>query len=150
LRGFDGQRKDIVLHFLQEAELINKEKTIIDLSRADLNGALVFIGKLRNANLSEAFLVEAALNYADLNGANLHNADLHDANLRYANLTNAILSGANLTGANLSNAKLRDAIFDYALLDDGNLKDAQEYTMEQLSKAKSLKGTIMPNGTKHE
>jgi uncharacterized protein YjbI with pentapeptide repeats len=65
-------------------------------------------------------------------------------------LTNTVLSHANLIGANLSNAKLRGAIFDYALLDDANLKDAQEYTMEQLSKAKSLKGAIMPNGTKHE
>lgn len=150
LRGLDGRRKDLVLQFLQEADLINKEKTIINLGRADLNGALVFIGKLRNTNLSEAFLVEAVMNYADLSGANLAVADLHNANLQHANLADAAFYGANLIGANLSNARLKGAIFDNALLDSANLKFAQDWTVEQLSKAKSLKGATMPDGTIHE
>jgi uncharacterized protein YjbI with pentapeptide repeats len=63
---------------------------------------------------------------ANLSGANLSGADLSGANLRGADLR-----GADLSKANLSKADLTDAIVND----------------EQLSKAKSLVGTIMPDGS---
>src|SRR6266516_117634 len=65
----------------------------------------------------------AHFNGADLSGANLSEAQLQGADLMKANLNGADLSKANLTGAKVS--------------------------QDQLNKAKSLKGTIMPNGTVH-
>ena len=76
LRRVEKYRKGLLLQFLHEAGLINKDKTIIDLYGADLSGA-------------------------DLSGA-----DLREANLTETNLSGADLSGANLSGANLNGAKV--------------------------------------------
>jgi uncharacterized protein YjbI with pentapeptide repeats len=54
--------------------------------------------------------------------------DLRDANLQGADLQGAILQGAFLDRANLKGAKLTD---------------------EQLAVTRSLKGTTMPDGSKH-
>jgi hypothetical protein len=71
---------------------------------------------LRGADLSEANLFMANLSEADLHGANWSGADLLDTDL----------SGANLHGA--------------------NLRGAQNWTVEQLTTAKSLEEAIMPDG----
>jgi uncharacterized protein YjbI with pentapeptide repeats len=63
---------------------------------------------------------------ANLSGANLSGADLYETNLR----------GADLRGADLSKADLSKADLTDAIVND-----------EQLSKAKSLVGTIMPDGS---
>jgi uncharacterized protein YjbI with pentapeptide repeats len=96
LRRVDKYRKGVLLQFLHEAGLINKDNTIIDLHWADLSEA-------------------------DLNGA-----DLREANLSGANLSEASLSGANLSGANLSGAKVTagqlatvKSLFD-AIMPDGS------------------------------
>jgi len=78
---------------------------------------------LRGANLSQAYLGQV-----DLSDANLQGAILIEANLRHSYLSDADLSGANLSNANLSKSHVTD---------------------KQLAKAKSLKGTIMPDGSKH-
>ena len=64
----------------------------VDLSGADLRGAI-----LRDADLSGAILRDA-----DLSGAILRDADLRGADLRDADLSDADLSGADLRGADLS------------------------------------------------
>jgi uncharacterized protein YjbI with pentapeptide repeats len=74
---------------------------------------------LRNANLSFATLVFTNLSSADLRNANLEASDMHNTNLNAANLAGA------------------------------NLKDVIGITSAQLAKAKSLAGTIMPDGSKH-
>ena len=78
--------KRSVLPFLQESDLINKGKPIVDLNRARIWQAMRFEMDLRQADLSGA----------ELWGSNFKGAFLCDANLSGANLTRADLSGANL------------------------------------------------------
>lgn len=79
----------------------------------------------------------------NLSGANLSGADLAGAFLRETKLIDANLSGASLQGANLSGANLQGAN-----LSDADLSNAK-VTDEQLAKAKSLQGALMPDGSKH-
>ena len=58
---------------------------------------------------------------------------LRDAKLRGAQLPDASIRDADLSGANLQGADLRQAIVN----------------AEQLEKAKSLEGAIMPDESKH-
>lgn len=141
LPRLDSSRKASVLQFLYEAGLISGETIVVklhnaglsrvDLHWANLRGAYLSQANLRGAYLSDAYLFEANLNWAilsgaDLNLANLSGADLLRADLSRANLRRADLSGANLNGAtNLTNEELE-------------------------RQAKSLEGTIMPNGQKYE
>jgi hypothetical protein len=166
----DIYRKRSVIQFLHESGLIEEGKSIIDLSGADftkadlsaldltnanisgtsLIGANLIGAHLAGANLSEATLLGANLTAADLTGANLKNASistnffdvgntsLYEANLTNANLTDARLSGANLRYANLIGADLSGA----------DLRESK-VTQEQLDKAKSLKGAIMPDRSIH-
>src|SRR6266567_674205 len=126
LPRLDGRRKAIVLKFLYESGLIDKDKTIIYLSGADLSDA-------------------------DLAGTDLTTADLTGAFLTRANLFFAILQGARLVGANLSGANLVDALLSGADLSEANLSNATGITYEELEKqADSLKGATMPDGSKHD
>jgi uncharacterized protein YjbI with pentapeptide repeats len=128
LPRLDAERKGNVLRFLHESELIDKDKRIIDLSEANLSEA-----HLIDANLSEAHLREADLRGADLRGAFLRGADLRGADLSEADLRGADLSDADLQFSGLGGANLRKA----------------SVTREQLDQASVLKGTIMPDGSKH-
>jgi len=56
-----------------------------------------------------------------------------------------VLQGANLTGANLEGATLRGAVLAQATLDEVSLLGAS-VTEEQLATARSLRGTILPDG----
>ncbi len=91
----------------------------LDLSDANLSGAILIGADVREDDLSGAILSEADLGWPILSGANLSKADLRRAdlrradlrgtNLRRANLIEAILSGADLSGAGLSGANLSGA-----------------------------------------
>ena len=89
LRQFseDGERKDSVVRFLVESDVIKKLK--LDLRDANL----------RNTNLGRIVL----------EGASLTNANLTSANISFTNLEGAKLAGAIFHGANLSNVSLVDA-----------------------------------------
>ena len=162
LPRLDQERKRSVLQFLRESGLIHKAKKIIDLSGADLHDTT-----LSNANLDGADLSRANLSGANLSGADFYRAILEGANLSGANLSGAILNGADLNGADLSNANLDGADLSRADLSRANLSGANlrgaklygdvygadlgkaKVTEEQLKKAKSLKDTTMPDGSKH-
>ncbi len=131
LRRLDKDRKGAVLRFLYEADLIDKNKRVIDLSWVDLGGTNLSRANLSRANLSGAYLMNANLSRAYLFGANLSRADLSNANLSRARLGVADLSRANLSMANLSNAELTNA----------NLSGAK-YTKNH----KLFKDTIWPEG----
>lgn len=149
------------------------------LNKAVLSGADLSEADLRSANLSEASMYSTKLDKADLSQAILRSANLERAELVETNLTGAFLDYANLNGANLSRANLRGAILWGATLTGSNgwVDESAEYvpererlsrgadlseadlsgadlkdaivTLEQLKEAKSLKGTIMPDGLKH-
>lgn len=132
LRGLDGARTGAVVRFLHEADLINKRekvKAVIDLTGADLSGAVLHWAVLRGADLSWVDLSDADLSWADLSDANLSGATLRGVNMRGATLIRTVLSLADLTAGDLRGAVVTD---------------------EQLAKAESLKGAIMPDGSIHE
>jgi len=126
----DGRRKAIVLQFLCESDLINKDNKVIDLEGADF---------------SEAKLCKAQLSKADLSRANLNRANLIEANLIEAKLCSTILIGANLSSSKLFGTDLRGVD-----LSEANLIGAIGISNEELEKeAKSLKGATMPDGYMH-
>jgi len=137
LRELDGDRKGLLLRFLSESDLIQRQPTVA-LSGADLSRAVV----------SEASLSWANLSWADLSGANLSGADLFDANLTGVNLNKANLSQANLSEADLSGANLCEADLSGANLAKADLSGA-EVTADQLAQVKSLQGATMPGGAVH-
>jgi uncharacterized protein YjbI with pentapeptide repeats len=88
LPRLDSRRKGTVVRFLYEANLIKRERVILDLWEADLSGADLIEATLRDADLAGANLHRADLYYANLMGADLREAYLNEAALNYANLTN--------------------------------------------------------------
>jgi uncharacterized protein YjbI with pentapeptide repeats len=168
LKRLDASRKEEIMNFLVEADLVrevggsapvirleNADLRDADLSFADLRGANLAYADLEGADLASADLSEANLLFADLSKANLILADLSGAKLLVADLTDAGLFEADLRDANLSNALLTGADLEDADLRGANLayaklKDAEEWTEDQLSEAKNLKGATMPNGQKYE
>jgi len=131
-----GQR-DFSRADLREANLHGADLCDIKLEEANLRGANLRSAILRNAVLRGAILCDTSMYGADLRGA-----DLGEANLGGTNLQEAFLYGADLRGANLSGANLLDTT-----LVDANLCMAK-VTNEQLARAMSLQGAIMPDGTK--
>ena len=98
------------------------------LKRADLYRAHLQFAWLIRTNLQEANLLYAELERANCYAANLQGANLRNANMFRANLNKANLQGANLQGANLEGVNLIEA----------DLRGAENLTIQQLSKAKTL------------
>src|ERR1017187_10115822 len=82
LQRLNAQHNVTVLQFLQNAQLIGPQDAVINLSGADLSGAIMY-------------------------GTNLTGADLSGATLTGASLSDAILTGADLSGVRLGGAILR-------------------------------------------
>ncbi|MEO8358221.1 MAG: pentapeptide repeat-containing protein [Chloroflexota bacterium] len=162
-RGLDSKRKGAVLLFLKDSGLIDRE-AVIDLGGADLSGASVTFANLNRVNLSEANLSGADLRGTNLGKSYLSGTNLSGANLSRANLGGADLLEANLSGANFNQTNLHKANFNGAdlrgcRLNEADLREADlsqadlsgtEITETELEKVKSLEGTTMPDGTKHD
>ena len=138
LRRLDAERKGSVLRFLHESGLIDKDKRIIDLSDADLDGANLSRADLRGANLGGANLFEADLSDANLSHADLSGAKLDGANLFEADLSDANLSGASLSNVDLDRADLSAADLSAADLFEVNLSEA--YLSEAILLGAKLSG----------
>lgn len=130
----------------------------VNLSRANLSGAVLLGANLRRvdfreanlvnanmggANLSESILCGAMLSSANLSGAdlnttNLEGAFLYGADLRGANLRLANLSGAYLNGADLKAADLRDADFRNTVMDFTSLGHIDLTTVKGLETVKHV------------
>ncbi len=82
----------------------------IDLSRADLTGAVLAHANLRDGILEQTRLVGASLRCTYLRGARMQGADLRGADLRGANLTGANLSQASLRGVRLTTRAEMDEV----------------------------------------
>jgi uncharacterized protein YjbI with pentapeptide repeats len=104
----------------------SREKQDADLSRINLGSS---IGLNTSSPSIYGPSATGEPNGCNLSGINLQGADLKDASFKNAYLGNAYLGGADLSGANLTGAF--------------------GTTSEQLKKAKSLHGTIMPDRTIH-
>jgi uncharacterized protein YjbI with pentapeptide repeats len=133
LQRLDAERKRIVLQFLYESDLIDKDGRVLDLWTANLRGA---------------DLTGALLKSADLSGT-----DLTEANLRNASLEGAALRNAYIVGADLSNANLRDADLRGAgkyVTGEGLVPFANEELEELERQPRTLEGATMPDGTTHD
>ena len=128
LRQLDPTRKGLLLQFLYEAHLITENQVVVDLSGADLTNVYLAYTNLSGADLSSTNLRGANLYDASLDGVNLSASLLGNSRLMSADLRGANLRGTELSGANLQGAKI---------------------TSGQLAQARSLKGAIMPDGSKH-
>lgn len=133
LRRLGPTHKSILVRFIYESGLIDKDNPLIDLhkanlSKVDLSGISLSRANFTLADLGKANLSEAHLESADLRGAKLNGVNLSGANLHGANLIETMLSGADLSHAKLLNAQV---------------------TSEQLLEARSLEGAIMPDGSTH-
>jgi uncharacterized protein YjbI with pentapeptide repeats len=165
LANMDGQRKEDVFQFLYESKLISRDQPVISLNGANLSGinqagANLSRTNLSRTNLNGANFIGTSMSESDLSGADLIGADLievnlskselRNANLASANLLAAILKEADFDGADLSKTDLSHAQLEGVNFSDANLKSAKGFTNEELEKqAKSLKGAIMPDGSKH-
>jgi hypothetical protein len=143
LPRLNADRKRSLLQFLYEADLINEGRSVVALREADLCEADLGRAHLEGADFSGAYLSNANLRASNLERANLEGADLSQAYLEVASLSGANLRGANLRGAHLLGARLEGADLSRADL------SRAESTIGQLTQAKSLAGTIMPDRTRH-
>jgi uncharacterized protein YjbI with pentapeptide repeats len=117
LGPLDGPRKRILVRFLYESRLLDKDSPGVDLNRAVLREADLSRLNLSNAALSGVRLSGADLSRATLAGSDLSGSDLRDlrdssngdlirsTNLRHANLSGTNLKSADLRGVDLSKAK---------------------------------------------
>ncbi len=123
----------------------------VDLSKTNLREAAFSGANLSEANLREADLTGAHLSGTKLDGANLQKALLIGAYPTDARFRKAFLQGASFQGAKLMRAKLQGADFENAELERANLSEtdlseAENLTLEQLSKVKTLyKAKLDPN-----
>jgi len=88
-----------VIEFNRHRKESMQNESTMELSGADLRGAIFHGADLRGANLSGA----------DLRGAHLYGANLSGADLRGAGIIGANLSGADLRGAKLNGVKLYES-----------------------------------------
>jgi uncharacterized protein YjbI with pentapeptide repeats len=166
LSRLDAERKERVVQFLYESDLISRRHPVLALNGADLSGVdLSWAGlieaylhdvNLREANLYGVRLIGADLGPADLREADLREAGLEQADLSIADLREAEMIGAYLRGTDLRLADLREASLIEAYLEGTKLKGADlgkadlkgaiAWTVEQLRTAKSLEETTMPDG----
>jgi uncharacterized protein YjbI with pentapeptide repeats len=153
LDQLDGARRGNVLQFLYEAELINKERPVVNLVDASLAEGSFFEEDFSGANLKGVDLGNSTLSYSTLDGtilseaymykADLSEASLNDADLSNAHLNSADLSNASLDGTDLSNADLSSVDLSNASLVDTDLSDADLY-QANLRNA-NLKGANLSN-----
>jgi uncharacterized protein YjbI with pentapeptide repeats len=121
LPRLDGGRKGILLRFLYESGLLNKNTPVFQISRADLSGA-----DLSAAALSDATMPPPPFrpDSPPHRGSTFVMLDLSGANLSGANLNEAKLVRIILAGANLSRAHLNDADLEHTWLDEADLSFA--------------------------
>jgi uncharacterized protein YjbI with pentapeptide repeats len=122
----DLRRVDLSKANLKGAVLGEGNLRGVLLRKASLQGAKLWGTDLREADLTGAELILANLTVANLSKADLTGAELGDANLSgaylwQANLTGAHLTGANLTGADLGQTNFTEAIFGHTILGENDL-----------------------------
>lgn len=146
LRSLDPERKRALLQFLYEAKLVGASEF------HGVQGPIYTpVFSLNDADLSDANLREIGLMGADLEGVTLSRANLEETGLQSVFLRSANLSNTSLMGAYLIKADLEDTNLSGARLSGADLSGADlmiaTVTKEQLAQAKSLKDTVLPDGS---
>src|SRR5260370_6180200 len=117
-RQLEKSRKGVEICNLRRKKHPSKH---LELSRADLSGAILSRADLSGAILSRAGCERAELSEVDSSETNLRNGILSGANLSGANLSRDILSGVDLSGVDLSGKDLSGADLSGANLSGANL-----------------------------
>ncbi|MGI8650148.1 MAG: pentapeptide repeat-containing protein [Rubrobacter sp.] len=125
LGRLDGDRKAILLRFLYEADLINRDSAVISLDGADFRGADLYGFKLTDADLRGADFSSANLSHADLSGSDLVWAKFRRANLQKARFKNSQMTATTLRRANLACAYLEGANLTNSVLPRADLTRAR-------------------------
>lgn len=123
---------------LREAHLEGADLISAHVEGVKFHGAHFEKAKLISAHLEGAFLVGAHLEGAFLIEAHLEKADIHEAHLEGASLSGAHLEGASLDEAHFEGADLHEAHFEGASLSRAHLERANNLSINQLLKAKTL------------
>jgi hypothetical protein len=137
----EAPRRRALLQFLYKTGLLTQGQPVRRVS--DENYGILFGANLKSSNLEDLELIEARLIGANLRNVNLRGANLRDADLRDADLRDVKLGISENTrkATNLKNCDFGGA----------NLQGAKGTTKGELERVtKSLKGTIMPDGSKHD
>ena len=170
LEGANLEGADLEGANLEGADLTDANLEGASLSSANLKGAVFTGANLKDGDLTKAHLEGANLSNAHLEGASLHGAHLEEASLSFSHLEGAhlisthlekaslwltYLEGASLFCAYLAEANLGGSDLTGTNLEEADLKGAdlngiKHDSPEQLLQAKTLKGAIMPDGTKYE
>ncbi len=109
-----------------------------DFTGSTLSGSILSKTDLRGAIFNNTDLFSVDFSGSNLSGLSLNNLDLSYADFTHANLKKTDLSGSNLTGA----------VFSGAVIEGANLKGSNA-SLDALYNARSLKDTILPNGSKY-
>jgi uncharacterized protein YjbI with pentapeptide repeats len=163
LRILDAQRRDIVFRFLQDTHLAKDLLNGASFEDADLSRTMIRGINFRRADLrvcdlkdsglidvdfTNAYMVSANLQSSYLSNVNFLNADLRWADLSKSDFKVVSLRSTNLKESDLSESNFEDVDFTDANLEVSNLKGVN-VSIEKLNCARSLKGAIMPDGSKH-
>lgn len=123
LGQLDGHRKGLILQFLYESDLIDKNP-IFKLLGNNFNDSILDNIVLGEAEIKGAYFKNASIRNANLNGINLTSSNLANADLFETQLDQANLSYTNLTNVNFENTDLRTVEFEGADLTNANLNGA--------------------------
>lgn len=151
------------------SKLTNARMWNINLSKTSLGDSVLYgtqmtKGDLRevrmpNSNLVNAVLSDSNMEWASLDGSDLSSANLTNVNLDFGRLIEANLSNANLSGATLKNTHMYRANFTNTNLENVDFEFADcrnivllgaRLDITELSKARSLRGAIMPDGSRYD
>ena len=88
--------------------------------------------------------------FANLAGANFFRSDLSLANLKYADLTGTNLAEVDLVQADLRHANLTNANLDNTNLGGAILQDTRGLSRAQLSKARAVDESSLPDYLRNE
>lgn len=147
------------LHELSYQELYSSTT----FERAYLENAIMWSPMLMNARIKHGFFANTVFRQGNLSFCTMNYSDLTNAEFLRCNMNQIVFEKANLTNVKFFDTNLKHAVFVEAEMkgvdfDESDLTDAifghnmdmypKNLTIEQLSKAKTLKGAILPDSIK--
>ncbi len=123
LGKFD-RRQGLVILFLYESGLINKENSFIDLHGADAMDVQLNLATIESANLSDINFNEANFEYSILTNTDFSNSRFRLANFYSAFLENAQFYNSTIWISNLTSTSLTNANFSKSTLNETDFSNA--------------------------